>query len=232
MNGHPADKSNASSRAGSRGRTGVRLSVANHSASVLRARIAGGLLPPGTRLREEHLADDLEVSRNTLREVFQLLAHEGLIEHIAYRGVHVRRMGSDDIRALYRTRRLVEPLGLAAAIADAQLRSAMSVAVEGAMAAAERGDWHGVGTRDIEFHRAIIDGCGSPHISAMSDRLLAELRLAFLQLPDPEQLHRPYLARNRRLVALVDAGEEATARAELEQYLIASESDVLRTIVV
>jgi DNA-binding GntR family transcriptional regulator len=108
----------------------------------------------------------------------------------------------------------------------------MSVAVEGAMAAAERGDWHGVGTRDIEFHRAIMEGRGSPHISAMSDRLLAELRLAFLQLPDPEQLHRPYLARNRHLVALVDAGEEAAARAELEQYLIASESDVLRTIVV
>ena len=88
-----------------------RPSTAEHAASVLRGQIAQGRLP-GTRLREEHVVESFAISRNTVREAFRLLAHEGLVDHVAYRGVHVRRMGADDVLALYRTRRLVEPLGL------------------------------------------------------------------------------------------------------------------------
>jgi DNA-binding GntR family transcriptional regulator len=207
-----------------------RTSTVEHAASVLRATIAEGRLPPGTRLREEHVAESFAISRNTVREVFLLLAHERLVEHVAYRGVHVRRMGAEDIRAMYRTRRLVEPLGLRAAITDAGVRATMQAAVDGATAAAERNDWNTVGTEDIEFHRAIFDGCHSVHISAMCEQLLAELRLAFLQLPDPEPLHLPYLARNRRILELVEAGEEAAGVAELDDYLTCSEAEMLRSI--
>jgi DNA-binding GntR family transcriptional regulator len=207
-----------------------RPSTAEHAASVLRVQIAEGRLPPGTRLREEHVAESLAISRNTVREVFRLLANERLIEHVAYRGVRVRRMGAEDIRALYRTRRLVEPLGLRAAIADAEVRAAMRAAIDGAAVAAGKNDWHTVGTGDIAFHRALMDGCHSVHLSAMAEQLLAELRLAFLQLPDPELLHRPYLARNHHLVDLLEAGDEAAVLAELDDYLTCSERDVMRSI--
>src|SRR5690242_14473654 len=78
-----------------------RPSTAEHAAAVLRDQIAAGRLPPGTRLREEQVAESFAISRNTVREVFRLLAHERLVEHVAYRGVHVRRMGADDIKAMY-----------------------------------------------------------------------------------------------------------------------------------
>jgi DNA-binding GntR family transcriptional regulator len=42
---------------------------------VLRTQIAEGRLPPGTRLRETYVANAFAVSRNTVREVFRLLAH-------------------------------------------------------------------------------------------------------------------------------------------------------------
>lgn len=89
----------------------------------------------------------------------------------------------------------------------------MRAAVDSATAAAEQNGWHAVGTADTEFDRAIFDGCFSVHISAMSETFLAELRLAFLQLPDPELLHRPYLARNRGLLHLIEARDEAAAFA-------------------
>lgn len=207
-----------------------RPSTAEHAASVLRAQIAAGRLPPGTRLREEQIADSFAISRNTVREVLRLLAHERLVDHVANRGVHVRRLSSEDISGMYRTRRLVEPLGLRAAIADAQVRSAMRAAVDRATAAAEQNDWDRVGTEDIEFHRALMDGCHSVHLSAMFEQLLAELRLAFLLLPNPEQLHGPYLSRNRRILELVEAGDEPAAFAELDDYLTCSEVHVLQSI--
>lgn len=207
-----------------------RPSTAEHAASVLRVQIAEGRLLPGTWLREEQVAESFAISRNTVREVFRLLGHERLVDHVANRGVHVRRMTSQDVSAMYRTRRLVEPLGLRAAIADAEVRAAMRAAVDRATVATEQNDWEKVGTEDVEFHRALMDGCHSVHLSAMFEQLLAELRLAFLLLPDPERLHGPYLAKNRRLLELVEAGDEAAAFADLDDHLTCSELDVLRSI--
>lgn len=196
----------------------------------MRVQIAAGRLLPGTRLREEQVAESFAISRNTVREVFRLLAHERLVDHVAYRGVHVRRVSAADIEAMYTTRRLIEPLGVPAAIGSPPVRAAMRAAVESAEAAAYEDDWERVGTGDIEFHRALVEGCSSVHVSAMFEQLLAELRLAFLLLPDRRRLHRPYLERNRTLTTLLEDGDESGAVAELEDYLRCSERDVLGAI--
>ncbi|BAK34391.1 putative GntR family transcriptional regulator [Microlunatus phosphovorus NM-1] len=204
-----------------------RLSTAEHAASVVRAQIASGALLPGTRLREEEVAESFSISRNTVREVFRLLAHERLVEHVAYRGVHIRRLGPTDISAMYLTRRLVEPLGVRAVLADQGSQRLLRENVDTAMAAIESADWQQVGTCDIAFHRALMDACGSVHLSEMFEKLLAELRLAFLQLPDVQQLHQPYVARNRTLLELIEAGDEDGAIRELEDYLVTAERAVL-----
>lgn len=91
----------------------------------------------------------------------------------------------------------------------------------------ESSDWQQVGTYDIAFHRTLMDACGSVHLSEMFEKLLAELRLAFLQLPDVQQLHQPYVARNRKLLELIEADQEDAAIRELEDYLVTAERAVL-----
>lgn len=204
-----------------------RLSTAEHAASVVRAQIASGSLLPGTRLREEEVAESFAISRNTVREVFRLLAHERLVEHVAYRGVHIRRLAETDISAMYLTRRLIEPLGVRAVGDDASAQQVLRESVDVALAAAAVGDWHQVGTCDIAFHRTIVDACHSVHLTEMFEKLLAELRLAFLQLPDVQQLHQPYLHRNRALLELIESDRTDDAVHELTDYLNAAERDVL-----
>jgi DNA-binding GntR family transcriptional regulator len=58
-------------------------------AHVLRNAILDGTLPQGSPLRETHLATDLGVSRAPLREALGMLADEGLIVRIPYRGAFV-----------------------------------------------------------------------------------------------------------------------------------------------
>lgn len=207
-----------------------RPSTAEHAASVLRTQVANGALVPGTRLREEHVAESFGISRNTVREVFSLLAHERLIEHIPYRGAYIRRLETDDIRAMYYTRRLVEPLGVHAALSEPTVQHILREICDSASAAADREDWQQVGTHDIGFHRALVHACRSTHLSDMFELLLAELRLAFLQLPDPRALHRPYLARNRRLLDLIEKNDTAAALVELTNYLNSAEREVLDKI--
>jgi len=207
-----------------------RASTAEYAAQMLRAQITQGLLLPGTKLREEHVSAALAISRNTVREAFQLLAHERLVDHTLNRGVHVRTVTADEIRAMYATRRLVEPLAVEAAIRDRALRSALHDLVDTAEAAAEDDDWDLVATADIDFHRLLMSACHSTHLSTMFEQLLAELRLAFLLLPDRRSFHHPYLGRNRRLVNLLDAGDRDVAIDELRGYLDVAERHLLESV--
>ena len=205
-----------------------RASTAEAVAEVLRAQIAEGRLRPGTQLREEHIAGAMEVSRNTVRESFRLLGHARLVEHALHRGVFVRTVGPDEIRAMYRTRRIVEPLGLVRV--DAHGVTALHEIVQRAESAVSQGDWSAVGTADIDFHRQVVAGCDSVHLAAMFEGLLAELRLAFLRLPDARALHEPFLQRNRRLLVLLEAVDLEAAVAELDDYLVTAEANLLEAV--
>jgi DNA-binding GntR family transcriptional regulator len=204
-----------------------RSSTAESAAEVLRSQIANGRLVPGAKLREEHVASALSISRNTVREAFRLLSHERLVDHTLHRGVFVRAVSAEDVRSMYLTRRLVEPLGIEAALAAPAVVRHLGEVTESAADAASREDWVAVGTADIEFHRILMSACGSSHLSAMFDRLLAELRLAFLQMPQGQSLHEPYRHRNRHLVDLIEAHDGAAALSELDDYLVSAERTLL-----
>ncbi|GAA0490480.1 GntR family transcriptional regulator [Streptomyces stramineus] len=195
-------------------------STAQRVADALRDRIEDGGLPPGTQLSEEALGRDIGVSRNTLREAFRLLVHESLVVHRLNRGVFVRVLESADVTDIYRVRGALETAGVrAAAGAPRALRAAVTDAVDRAERAAADGDWRGVGSADLAFHRALAALSGSPRIDAAMDRLLAELRLAFHAMPSPRLFHQAFLARNRALAELLEQGAYGSAEAELTTYL-------------
>src|SRR3712207_5450747 len=85
-----------------------RESTAEQVAGALRDLIVGGGLAPGTRLREAPLSQQLGVSRNTLREALHILVSQGLVRHQAHRGAYVAELDADDVRDIFRVRRLVE----------------------------------------------------------------------------------------------------------------------------
>ena len=84
------------------------MSTAEKVADILRTRILQGYFPPGDRLAEGAIGGALGVSRNTLREAFRLLGHEGLLVQELNRGVFVRVPTMEDVVDIYRVRRFVE----------------------------------------------------------------------------------------------------------------------------
>ena len=91
----------------------------------------------------------------------------------------------------------------------------------------EAGDWRGVGTANMEFHKAIVALADSERLNEMFSHLLAELRLAFGLLDDPEFLHAPYVDSNVKIIELFEAGQLQDAAAALGDYLVHSERIVL-----
>jgi DNA-binding GntR family transcriptional regulator len=206
----------------------ARSSTAEQVAQTLRARIMAGFFPPGTHLSEEALAAGLAVSRNTVREAFRLLCHEWLAVHELNRGVFVAVPSTDDLADLYRIRRIVETA--AATMADRAPHPALQAvrdAVDEGLRAAAVGRWADVGTADMAFHQAVTGLAASPRLDEMMRRVLAELRLAFHVMADPEQFHAPYLEHNAKIATLLERGEGAAAARELDAYLAAAEEQIL-----
>lgn len=73
----------------------------------LRARIADGVLAPGTALGEVSLAAEFGVSRTPVREALSCLAWEGLLERTD-RGMRVRTLDPEEILELYDVRIALE----------------------------------------------------------------------------------------------------------------------------
>lgn len=208
-----------------------RTSTAERVADLLRRRITEGDLPPGTRLSEEQLGGALRVSRNTLREAFRLLTHEGLLVHELHRGVFVPRLDAAALVDLYRLRRAIEcdVVRSLEDVPDHRL-AALRRDVEAGEAAAAAGDWVAAGTANMQFHRDLVALAGSSRMDEVTARLLAELRLAFHAVRSPRALHEPYVARNRRLLGLLEAGDYPAAADELEGYLAASQATLLDAV--
>lgn len=202
-------------------------SLAQDTAARLRAQVVAGHLRPGQRLSESRLAADLSVSRNTLREVFRLLTQEGLLTHAPNRGVSVAVPTMAGVLDIYRLRRLIEVPALAQAWPRHAAVLRMAECVAQARAAREAGDWRGVGSANMAFHAAIVALTDSPRLTAFFGQAMAELRLAFGLLDDPEQLHAPFLQENGAILELLAAGDTAGAAARLADYLDRSERVVM-----
>src|SRR5712692_3961378 len=74
----------------------------------MREGILTAALPPGTRLRQERLAEMFGTSRIPVREALRALEYEGLVTSLPYRGFTVTELDADDIEEVYDLRILLE----------------------------------------------------------------------------------------------------------------------------
>lgn len=196
-------------------------------AEEIRSQLVNGALTPGQRLSEAALSESLEISRNTLREVFRMLTKEGLLVHEPNKGVSVAVPSMASIIDIYRVRRMIECQALAQAYPMHPALSLMREAVETAKLLRSEENWSEVGTANMAFHKAIVALADSERLNEMFSHLLAELRLAFGLLRDPHFLHAPYVDMNQKILQLFENGKPKEAAEELSAYLVHSERIIL-----
>src|SRR5579875_2987406 len=135
-----------------------RKSLGDDVADRLRQAILHGELEAGRHLREEELAERLQVSRGPVRDAFVSLEREGLVRSSRHRGVTFVELNRRDLHEIFTLRSVLEPLAVSlaaerATAADlAGIEAALgefTVALSGQLSA--RAAAH----LDIQFHDAI-----------------------------------------------------------------------------
>lgn len=167
-------------------------SLGSQVARVLRQRIVRGDLAPGTRLTEEALAEEFEVSRGPIRDALTQLSFENLVEIQRPRGVYIVGLTQDDVDQLYSLRGALEQLALSRAmrVDDDERWAAMQAAVERMAEAADAGDHAAFVAADLDFHSQIYALADHPRLEgAWSQYLPTFAALLEVTINHDEDLH-------------------------------------------
>ena len=151
------------------------VSVANQAASHLRAMILRGDLQPGSVVKDTVLAEEFGIARPTVRSAIQHLVAEGLLERQPGHSARVRQLSAEDIRDLYRVRRLIEGEALHLIMDRGQPLDGVEEALERFRAV--RDEWEEAPDVDARFHTAVVDAAGSDRLRRMFTVLASDMRL-------------------------------------------------------
>jgi DNA-binding GntR family transcriptional regulator len=137
----------------------------------LRAAIINGDIPPGTKLVEQRLADQLKVSRVPLRGAIPLLESEGLVRTVPRRGTFVATLTVADVHDLFDVRETLETLAARRAAervddVDVLLIGAAKEALAHNRAAVKAGEATAIAATSAEFHRVIVEMSGNQLLPA------------------------------------------------------------------
>lgn len=146
-------------------------SVVDQVHAELLERIVAGELPPGSRLRQEALADELGVSRTPLREALARLVSEGLVEFVPNRGATVASRDFSDMEEAWRARLVIEP---GAARLAAERREPAAIESMGLSVVRQRSvadDVTASFALNRDFHLALVAASGNTHLLQFSELL-------------------------------------------------------------
>lgn len=125
---------------------------------VLLQRIVEGSYPPGSRIVETRVAQELGVSQGPVREALRDLEQLGCVVHEPYRGCSVRAFSVDELLDAFPVRAALEALAARLAaerITDAEL-DALDELLDRMRLAARRGDAHDQSQANASFHATIV----------------------------------------------------------------------------
>ena len=192
-------------------------SVREAAYTHLRGSILAGSLPPGARISEPGLAEQLGISRTPVREALQRLSQEGLVELLPGKGARVRILSADEAREVYEVRALLE--AEAAALATQNASAAELIALKKQLDLLNSlpvDDYLRQMQVDFDFHTALVEAAHNRTLARIYADLRSSLTLirsfqqTLSQHPKTRQQHETIVE------ALLARDPEKAARAARE----------------
>jgi DNA-binding GntR family transcriptional regulator len=156
----------------------VRPALQDEVVARLRRMIDDGTLLPGSRIPERQVCERLGVSRTPLREAFQVLAGQGLIELQPRRGAVVKKLRHDEIDHMFEVLAALESLAgeLACGLmSDVELSHIESLH-ERMMAAYRRRSQAKFFELNQQIHEQIVKASGNPVLERVYEGLSGQVR--------------------------------------------------------
>jgi DNA-binding GntR family transcriptional regulator len=193
----------------------------------LRRTIVEGHFSPGDRLREEQLAEALDVSRGPIREALRDLEREGLVVRRRNRGAIVASLSRADFEEVYSLRLAIEPLVCAWAAENAseqdwlELESVITGYSELATTATTP---HEAADADLRFHDVVYRAAGHRRVQRLWQDLRPQVYIFLLarKYVGTREFRDIMIANHGSILSALKARDAEAARRTAMQHVEAS----------
>ena len=194
-------------------------------ASALREAILSHQLETGRELSLKDAANMLGVSVTPVREAFQQLAQEGLIELRPNRGAIILGLDEKTIRDHYEFRALLERESVMAVCRKGADLSRIRNAHEAALEALAQGNSHAYGNQNQSFHMEIWTAAGNKKIEQTLSQLWNGLSMGHEVTRDTYA--QISMAEHVEIMAALEAHDEENAGKLMHRHIMRSMENVL-----
>jgi GntR family transcriptional regulator, gluconate operon transcriptional repressor len=190
------------------------------AADAIRRLIATGQLVGGDHLIESRIAEQLGISRGSVRDALWLLRGEGLVRDEPRRGTFVAKLTAKDVRDIYDLRIAVEIAAVRLIKQRPRVESfrQLQQAIDDMRAGG--GDAARAAEADLGFHSAVCAASGNSRLHDVFMRQATEL-LTLLRLDEEKLGHQPdsIAGEHGHLFDALRSGDLGTAETAFREHL-------------
>jgi DNA-binding GntR family transcriptional regulator len=189
-------------------------------AEIIRDGILSGRFIGDQKLNEKVLAEEMGISRGSLREAFRVLEQEGIVYSLQNHGTFVVKLSQQGAVDLKVFRDLVEPFVVQQALkVSSSLPKSIQQSLSQMYDCAAADDRLGVVKAHIQLHGHFYAATGNKYLKLLWDSMKAPLYRFFMLMAE----YRPLIDipnAHKRLVDLVANGDAIGLDLELRNHLI------------
>jgi len=187
----------------------------------LRSAILEGKIPPGTRLIERTLAEDMGISRTPVHDALTGLVKERLVKKLPNKGFIVSRIEKKEIIQLYSLRLHLEILALQWALPN--LTSHMLRKLKNNVSRMEqcalKQDIECIVRVNVEFHQMILAAADSQTLTSFIEQVQANARLFRIRSVSSPDRVQMVIEEHRKLISALEKRDEACAVDCIKSHL-------------
>lgn len=199
------------------------MSLKEAAYNIIKEKIIQGEFEPGSRIREDHLAEEISMSRTPVREAINQLVSEGLIINKARKGLYLIDPSGEEVENFIEIRIALEKLSVEKCIEqiDAKGLEEISDAIDEFEFRLGKKKYDACNQLDGEFHLLIARLSGNQKLYNM----LVDLSSFFLQTRrfekkvHPEEKNRQTLAEHKVIFEAIKSGDQKAAKKALTENI-------------
>jgi len=186
---------------------------------MIRQRILDGEYRPGDQLSIDELTKELKISRTPVKEAFNQLHAEGLIQIISQRGTYVTKLSIKDIKDTFDLRKVLEIYALEELVKNLDKRE------ENILKKWLNDPTHQITpgkaskkSYDVEFHKYIIKASRNNELIRVYDMLSAKIQLV-ISYPNKSDKEKTWLKEHKDIIESILKRDISKAKKALITHL-------------
>lgn len=186
------------------------------------AEIAGGRLPPGGRIIQEQLAQELGVSRQPIQQALTLLRKEGVLSDAPGRGLQVAPLNLDHVRHMYEVRAVIEGLAFRNAAKNnaAEVARRSPALIRAGRKAVAAQSFAAMIAADMALHHFIYAQSGNPLLAPSMETHWTQTQRVMGEVLMRDDKPRDIWNQHEEMLGAVAAGDGSKAETLARQHIL------------